>query len=263
MAADKLSHALVALRGIPVFMYHNLCAGAASGDRYTVPLALFQRHLAFLRQQHFTVTDLASLAGARHTRSVVLTFDDGLARQYELAFAALQSHGMTATFFVSTSLVGLPGYMSWSQLREMQAAGMTIGSHGDRHIHYTGLTLPQAEAELRRSRIVMEDALGQPAVAFSAPYGFIHHALVSAARRAGFQQICTSLPWLADATGESIPRLAVYNRTELAKFSALALRSAGPILARRTRNALLHLPKQFLLHVWPQRLGVSVGGGAK
>jgi peptidoglycan/xylan/chitin deacetylase (PgdA/CDA1 family) len=228
-----------------------------------LPLALFLEHLVFLREQQFTAAELASLRAVSHDRSTVLTFDDGLARQYELAFPALQEQRMPATFFVTTSLVETPGYMTWSQLREMSAAGMTIGSHGDRHIDYTGLTPQEAEAELLRSRLALEDALGKEADTFSAPYGFIHSALRNAARRAGFRHICSSRPWLAAPADRDIPRLAVYKTTGLDEFSALALRRALPILTRRTRDALLHLPKQFLLHTSPQRLGVNVSGGAK
>jgi hypothetical protein len=105
----------------------------------------------------------------------------------------------------------------------------------------------------------LEDRLGMAATTFSAPYGFLNRALTSAAREAGFSHICSSLPWLATPQADVFSRLAIYGDTTLAEFSSLALRNAWPLLARRTRNALLHLPKQLLRRTAPGKLGVNVG----
>jgi len=263
MAAHQLTSSRFAIRGVPVFMYHDLCAASASDERYTTPLPVFKEHLSFLREQEFDVQDLPALNVNSNNRSVVLTFDDGLASHYQLAFPALLEHELTATFFVTTALVESSGYLTWNQLREMSAAGMTIGSHGREHIDYTGLPPASAERELQSSRLALEDHLGKPASTFSAPYGFLNHALTGAARDAGFRWICSSHPWLATADASVISRLAVYHDTDLTHFSALANRNALPLLARRARNALLHLPKQLLLRTSPRRLGVHVGQEVK
>ncbi len=189
---------------------------------------------------------------------MVLTFDDGLCSHYERVFPALLEYALTATFFVTTALAGSPGYLSWSQMREMSAAGMTFGSHGREHIDYSGLPDVVATRELDRSRVALEDGLGRPASMFSAPYGFLSRALIESARQAGFHWICSSHPWLASADSTVVSRLAIYHDTELRRFSALATRSPLPLLARRTRNALLYLPKQLLLRASPRHLGVQV-----
>jgi peptidoglycan/xylan/chitin deacetylase (PgdA/CDA1 family) len=258
MAAHQLTSPRFAISGVPVFMYHDLCAARASDERYTTALPVFSQHLSFLREQQFAARDLSALDVTSNGRSVILTFDDGLVSHYDLAFPALLEHALTATFFVTTSLVESPGYVTWSQLREMSAAGMTIGSHGREHIDYTGLPPVSAEGELRSSRMALEDHLGKPASSFSAPYGFLNDSLTRAAQRAGFRWICSSHPWPADGGTVVIPRLAIYCDTDLARFSALAAGSAFPLLARRARNALLHLPKQLLLRTSPRRLGVHV-----
>jgi peptidoglycan/xylan/chitin deacetylase (PgdA/CDA1 family) len=263
MAAHQLIRARFALQGVPVFMYHDVCAAATTEERYTTPLAVFRQHLALLCEQEFAVIELPALERTPSGRNVVLTFDDGLARQYELAFPALLEHRLTATFFVTTALVDSPGYLTWSQLREMRAAGMTIGSHGHQHIDYTGLATSVAGCELKRSWMALKDHLGEAACTFSAPYGFLNAALTAEACRAGFRWICSSRPWLASARQEEIARLAIYNDTDVAQFAALATRSALPLIARRTRNALLHLPKQILLRTSPKRLGVNVGQEAE
>ncbi|WP_412543153.1 polysaccharide deacetylase family protein [Longispora sp. K20-0274] len=60
---------------------------------------------------------------------VSLTFDNTTASQYTVGFQrALQPHGVGATFFVNSGLVGAsPNQMSWSQLAALAANGSEIG----------------------------------------------------------------------------------------------------------------------------------------
>ncbi len=254
MAARELISSRFAVPGVPVFMYHDVCAGPDSEDRYTLPLARFCEHLSFLRGHGFAVKNLPALTKDCGRQNVVLTFDDGLSSHYERAFPALLERGMLGTFFVSTALIDSPGYLTWSQMREMSEAGMTFGSHGREHIDYSGMEATRAQSELYRSRAELEGALGKSISVFSAPYGFLNRAMIECAREAGFHWICTSHPWVASANSTVVPRLVIYNDTDLSRFSALANRSALPLLARRARNALLHLPKQILRRTLPERL---------
>ncbi len=258
MAAHELSFPRFAMPGVPVFMYHDVCASPTAGDRYTLPVAMFGEHLSFLREQGFAVEDLPAQAGNSSARRVVLTFDDGLSSHYERVFPALLERGLTATFFVTTALLDSFGYLSWSQLREMSEAGMTIGSHGREHIDYSRLQAAAARRELDGSRVALEDRLGRQVSAFSAPYGFLSRSLIESARQAGFHWICSSIPWLAAADTTVVPRLAVYHVTDLPRFAALARGSALPLLVRRTRNAVLYIPKQLLQRTAPEILGVRV-----
>lgn len=259
MATRPMNSTPLALGGVPVLMYHDLCHDLAAADRYALSAAAFDAQLNLLREQQIAVVDLPALRTASSGPRVVITFDDGLVRQFDLAMPELAAHAMSATFFVTTSLIGTPGYLSWSQLRVMSAAGMTIGSHGDRHIAYTALTMQFAANELTRSRQTLEDGLGCAAEAFSAPFGFINGAVVAAAHAAGFRFICSSRPWPARPGDRDIPRLVIYHNTSLAEYSALVTGRPLPILARRTRDALLHLPKQWMLRSRSPRLGLDPG----
>ena len=63
MAAHELNSGRFAIPGVPVFMYHDVCAGAAAGERYRLSLAMFREQLEFLREQGFAVEDLAGAGG--------------------------------------------------------------------------------------------------------------------------------------------------------------------------------------------------------
>ena len=82
----------------------------------------------------------AAATGSGSTRSsspktvVSITFDDGLASQH-LTLPALRSHGMTATFYVNSAMVGSSSYyMPWTQILQLANAGNEIGSHTLHHI---------------------------------------------------------------------------------------------------------------------------------
>jgi peptidoglycan/xylan/chitin deacetylase (PgdA/CDA1 family) len=154
--------------------------------------------------------------------------------------------------------VGTAKYVSWSQVREMAEAGMNIGSHGREHVDYSTMAPELAHLELQRSRLAIEDATGRPVTAFSAPYGFVNRRVVASARAAGFERICSSLPWTARKASAVLPRLAVYRDTSLAEFARLAMGDAGVLIPRLARHAALYWPKQILLRTCPRRLGVQM-----
>src|SRR6266568_3542065 len=147
-------------------MYHDVCTGSCPDEQYTLPLSTFRQHLMYLREQGITVADLCSLASSERERPVVLTFDDGLRSHFENVYPALLECGFRATFFATTSLIDTPGFLTWKQVREMSDAGMTFGSHGNYHINHSGLSLYEAQYQLRCSRVALEDALGKTVSSF-------------------------------------------------------------------------------------------------
>lgn len=130
---------------VPILMYHYLSDPPAGSDRYrrdlSVPPALFEQHLAYLRAQGYQAITLYDLlyhltqGAPLPERPVIITFDDGYRDNYSNAFPLLQQYGFSATFFVLTEVTnqGEADYMTWEQLREMAAAGMDIECHARVH----------------------------------------------------------------------------------------------------------------------------------
>ena len=113
-----------------VFCFHDLVPDAALSEipathrPYVVSPADFRAHLLAIRGTGRRSVPVSELVEDLGGGSVALTFDDGCQSDYTEAFPALRELGMRATFFVVPSFVGQPGYVDWSQLREMVAAGM-------------------------------------------------------------------------------------------------------------------------------------------
>lgn len=92
-----------------VLLYHA-CEPAESdftrGLRSNTTPADFDRHLAFLRR-YYRVVPLASLEGGNPPeRAVVITFDDGYASVRDHALPSLRRHGLPATVYLITGVVG-------------------------------------------------------------------------------------------------------------------------------------------------------------
>lgn len=100
---------------------------------------------------------------------MTLGFDDATAGQAR-ALAMLQRHGLRATFYVPSGLVGRRGHLGWAALRAAQAAGQEIGGHTRRHRDLTRLPPSAVRREVCADRRALL-AHGLRATAFAYPYG--------------------------------------------------------------------------------------------
>lgn len=144
-----------------------------------------------------------------HDRPVVaITFDDAFADNYHHAWPLLTEFGLPATFFITTGLVeGQPAVLarfarllsvdrsqiqplSWAQVGEMRAGGMSIGAHSVTHPNLAFVDSDEARWEIENSRRVLKDVLGEDVTSFAYPFGKPKHNFtsrtVAQVREAGF-----------------------------------------------------------------------------
>lgn len=181
-------HGTSALR-LQILNYHLTRPDIDKACIHTLTDKEFEHHLDMIVSRKIQVipaSDLTSHLGHYRGRAIAITFDDGC--QSDLANAEkLRQKGMTATFFISSALIGEPGYLDAADIRELMRMGMSIGSHSHEHVRLT--TLPQIEMveQVRQSRRTLESVLGQPVDRFAFPGGAHTAAEVRAVREAGFR----------------------------------------------------------------------------
>ena len=186
---------------VPVLMYHQILPPETSAGRqptpYEISPAAFVEQLELLEREGFEAVSLADLVrpnGAPSTsaREVAITFDDGYVDNYEVAFPALCRLKLTATFFVIVNQIGGPGFMTWDHLREMQRAGMTIGSHTLSHLPLATLTRDDIEIEVQHSRQLLIEGLQTRIDFISFPHGSYDERVLQAVSASGYAGCCTS-----------------------------------------------------------------------
>ncbi len=139
---------------------------------------------------------------------MVLTFDDAWADNHANALGPLSRHRLPATLYAPSRLLGRPGYMTRSQLLEMDAAGVTTGAHSRTHPDLRACGPGELEGEVRGSKEDLEDLLGKPVTSFAYPTGLINDRVIAAVSAAGFTTAVTTRPgwWRPDTAALQIPR---------------------------------------------------------
>lgn len=198
--------------------------------------ALFEQHLAWLAE-HCTLVPYASIAtvlkAPRHDRPIVaVTFDDGYDDNHTHALPLLLRYGVPATVFVTPGLLegdasvvhrlgelwgdtdGVRG-MSWSQVTELQQAGVSIGAHTMTHPNLTVIPDAAALSEIMSSKDVIESHLGVGVETFAYPFGRPRHHVsartILLAQESGFRSAAT-IVYRGARTGDdsmAIPRFPV------------------------------------------------------
>ena len=121
---------------------------------------------------------------------VSLTFDDQYLNHWTYLRPILLAHDMHATFYVITSdtSAGYSGFMSYAQLRTLQAEGNDIGGHGVYHLNLTDPSTSQQEKidDVCGSRQdLLDNGLLDPQ-SFAFPFGAFDAGAESIVRSCGF-----------------------------------------------------------------------------
>ena len=168
-----------------VLMYHRFAEDSFPSTN--IRLEQFEAQLQHIEERGYKVIPLADLLAAFRgeaelpDRAVVITIDDAYRSIYTVAHERFREYEFPYTVFVATDPVdeGLSAYMSWEEMRELEADGVTFANHGAAHRStiesgdYASederLALVRAEVEKGWQRL-SEELNPLPAV-FAYPYG--------------------------------------------------------------------------------------------
>jgi peptidoglycan/xylan/chitin deacetylase (PgdA/CDA1 family) len=232
---------------IPVLLYHSISdRPSVEVGPYAISRATFERHLDLIQRRHqaLSVSQLVDrlLAGLPlPEQAVVITFDDGFADNLEVAAPMLARRALQATVYVTTGYVGRASMLSWNQIAELDAMGVEIGAHAHTHTPLDELSLPEARAEIRGSKALLEDKLGHSVPSFAYPHGYSDGAVRAEVRAAGFKSACGVRNALSHTADDRwcIARLTVMADTSLERIEQWLSGNGAPIApkgeALRTR----------------------------
>jgi peptidoglycan/xylan/chitin deacetylase (PgdA/CDA1 family) len=217
---------------VPILMYHYIRVNPNPRDRFGADLSvrpdMFAQQMKLLAADGFhtmTIDDLAAiiLNGAPlPSNPIILTFDDGYEDFYTAAFPVLKKYGLGATSFVITGKVGWGGYLTWDQMRKMQATGLVqFESHTVHHVEMTGVSLARAEHELSDSKAALERELGTSVDVFCYPSGRYNERVESLVRQEGYIAGGSTRPGMVHNVGDldALTRVRIHGSDTLKDFA--------------------------------------------
>ena len=232
---------------IPILCYHSV--SAKSDPRFadwTVSPEDFAAQMALLAQNGYRALTVAELVDrafrSRQTidsKTIAITFDDGFADFYAEAWPVLRRHSFPATVYIATGFVGGTSrwlapegeadrpMLSWSQIKELSAAGIECGAHGHEHFQLDAVSAARADRDIRRSRDSLQEVVGRVR-SFAYPHGYYTTRLKRQVAQAGFTSACAMKHALTNAGDDrfAIARAVVYGGVDLEGFTRL-LRGEG------------------------------------
>ena len=233
--------------GLRILTYHRV--NDISGDRLSVRPEEFEKQMEWLTAHEYTGVNIkegleilralpAGRQEAKNLRHVAITFDDGYLDNYTNAFPILRKYGYSATVYVITERVesndvipakagiqfeiGPPPsrgrqFLSWDEIKEMNQAGIEIGSHTVSHPRLVSVDLEKARQEILNSKREIEDKLKSRCESFCYPGGMWNPELARSVRECGYSNATTVMPGIN--TPEADPFLL--KRTEISGEDSL------------------------------------------
>ncbi len=133
---------------IPIYTYHQIVENPSEieTDYMQTTYSNFKKQILGLLKLGYTpitYQDLVDYKANEKTiakRSCIITFDDGYSSVYEYVFPFIKEHNIPITLFIVNNLVGVEGYMTWDELKQMHDSKLVqIYSHGLNHSEYDKL----------------------------------------------------------------------------------------------------------------------------
>ena len=175
-----------------ILQYHRF--GEDAYPSTSVTIDQFEAHIEHLTSGGYTVLPVPEIldalrgGGQLPDRTVGITVDDATRSTFIEAWPRFEKADFPFTVFVSTDPVdqGHAGIMSWDQLRELVAAGVTVGNHGAAHGRMWQNDDAASRVDLEKARRRIQEELGIDAALFAYPYGEWNSDLRALVEELGF-----------------------------------------------------------------------------
>ena len=188
---------------LPILAYHHVLPRdritAISNKKYLLEDVVFEQQMNYLSCNGYSSTLFSDvkeyLFSSRNlsSRSIVITFDDGAADNFNIAYPVLKKYNLRATFFIVTDSVGKKNNLTWDQIREMSSGGMEIQSHTHTHHNLYELGETEVKRELQVSKSILEEQINRAVDVVALPYGSGDNNLVrTIALELGYTFACNS-----------------------------------------------------------------------
>ena len=160
--------------GVLSIMYHRF-----NENKYpstNIKLDVFIKHIQLIKNLNYEFIHpkdfQKNFETPKRKKKILLTIDDAFQSFYEVAWPYLKKNKIPFILFVSTEPVGNKGYMSWSQIKEIDNENFAIIGH---HSHSHGYLIEESNEyfikDIEIANQIFNERLGYIPNLFSYPFG--------------------------------------------------------------------------------------------
>ena len=197
----------------------------------------FYRQMEFLSTSNYKVITLTKAVDIIFNKKliddkfIVLTFDDGCEKFYDVTFPILEKFNFPSTVYPVVGFLGK--YASWSaiynpelkilskrMLIELNKLGVEVGAHTMDHVKLTHIKRNDAINQVQNSKETLEQLLEQNIHSFAYPHGDFNKKIIEIVTEAGFSNALTCINDFAEEAKSvyEIPRKYITYFDNLDKF---------------------------------------------
>ena len=155
-------------------MYHRF-----NENKYpstNIRMNIFKEQMEIIKNSNYTFSNPKTFAENFKTpktnKEILITIDDAFLSFYQEAWPYLKKNKIPFILFVSTEPIGKKGYMTWEQIKEVEAEKFTIIGH---HSHSHGYLIDEDNdffiSDIKKADEIFLKNLGYIPNLFSYPFG--------------------------------------------------------------------------------------------
>ena len=177
-----------------------------------------------------------------------IVFDDGYESVFYIALPLMQKYGFTGTVFPVVNYIGKMNdwdvtfgginkarHLSKEQIGELSNNGWEIGSHGLTHTAFTSLSDNKLDAELRQSKLILENIINQEIISITPPFSLLNNHIKDSIVSCGYKKIYYQHGLNFNDDNLMIPRHSIYS-----------IDSENSII-RKVYNSKLEIAKELII----------------
>ena len=161
-------------KGILTLMYHRF--DESKYPSTNIQMEILEKQIEIINNKNYELYDPKNFDiyfnNPKKNKKVLITIDDAFNSFYKNAWPFFKKNKIPFILFVSTNTVGKNGYMSWSEIIEIEKEDFVfIGNHSHTHEYLINFSQNDFENDINESIEIFKKNLGYNPIYFSYPFG--------------------------------------------------------------------------------------------
>ncbi len=160
--------------GVLSIMYHRFDENKYPSTN--IRMDIFKKHIQLIKDLDYDFIHPKDFENnfniPKKQKKILITIDDAFQSFYEVAWPFLKKNKIPFILFVSTEPVGNTGYMTWSQIREIESENFAvIGHHSHSHEYLIDVSNEDFINDIETANKIFNEKIGYIPNLFSYPFG--------------------------------------------------------------------------------------------